>query len=72
MKTKQAKYTDYQGRKQWKVTHPAQKKSLTVTAPDRHSAMVAAAKVWSVRWQAIEFYDAVVVTPAATRKEAAS
>ena len=69
---KKTKYPDYQGRKQWKVTHPQQKKGVTVTAPDRHSAMVAAAKVWGVRWQAVEFYSAVVVTPAASVKEAAS
>ena len=49
-------FEGYRGTKRFTVSHPKHKKGLTVAAPNEDAAMVAAAKHWNTRWQAVEFY----------------
>lgn len=57
------RFEDYAGNKRFTVSHPKRKKDLTVAAPSADAAMVAAAKHWKTRWQAVEFYAYVTVVP---------
>lgn len=57
------RYADYQGKKQWSVRHPAHRSSVRVFAPTEEAAIVAAAEYWGERWQSIEFYSSVAVSP---------
>lgn len=57
-------YPGYSGKKRWLVYHPSHKRPIAVFAPTAQAAMVAAAGGWGCRWQSIEFYSNVKVTPA--------
>lgn len=61
---KSTTYPGYTGKKKWSVHHPRHAQPITVTAPTELTALVAAANGWGERWQSIEFYTAVTVTPA--------
>ena len=56
-------FEGYRGTKRFTVSHPKRKKDLTVAAPSEEAAMVAAAKHWDTRWQAVEFYAYAKVIP---------
>lgn len=51
----------YSGPRLYRVIWYARERALTVAAPTREAAMVAAAEAWDVRWQDLEFYDRVKV-----------
>lgn len=57
-------FPGYAGTKKWLVSHPRQAAAVRVTAPTAQAAIVAAASVWGVRWQSVEFYAYASVTPA--------
>ena len=50
------KFEKYEGAKRFDVTHPAHYGSVTVAAPDKEAAIVAAANFWGERWQDYNFY----------------
>ena len=63
-KTLKATYEGYAGKKLWKVTHPNYKASVTVSAPDSQSAIVAAAAALGTDWTAYAFCAYAKVSPA--------
>jgi len=64
-----AKYEKYAGRLRWFVTHPAHKYQITVAAPDKNSAIVAAADYWGERWQDPQFHQYCTVNRAERNKK---
>lgn len=56
-------YPGYSGKKKWSVRHPRHPQPIFVTAPTEQTAMIAAANGWGERWQSIEFYSLVEVSP---------
>lgn len=59
---KKVRYTDYEGNKRFLVSHPDQKSSVEVYAPDKNAALCAAAAYWNRRWQSISFYAYAIVS----------
>lgn len=57
-----ARYERYDGARRYSVSHPTYK-SLTVTAPDENSAIVAAAERWGAQWTKYDFYSLCEVKP---------
>ncbi len=51
----------YEGRRVWSVLWK-DRIPATVAAPTKEEAMIAAARFWGVRWQALDFYSEVVIT----------
>ena len=51
----QACFEDYRGKKIFLACHPKHR-SIKVCAPDKNSAIVAAAKYWGVKWTSYSFY----------------
>lgn len=49
-------YADYSGKKRFLVSHPDEKRKITVAAPTFDSAIVAAAKFWDRPWTEYRFY----------------
>lgn len=56
------RYPHYTGKKQWLVEHKRHGK-CRVFAPDKDSAIVAAAAVWQTAWTAESFYAFCEVSP---------
>lgn len=56
------RYLGYTGKKQWIVSHQKHGE-CRVFAPDKDSAMVAAAAVWRTAWTAEDFYTGCEVSP---------
>lgn len=57
------RFEDYTGDKKWIVSHP-DFKDVTVHAPDTTAALVAACKVWGVKWTQYSIYAFATVTRA--------
>lgn len=51
-----AVYTGYTGKKTFRVSHPKYQNDVTVRAPDKQTAVVAAASAWGAIWTKHEFY----------------
>ncbi len=54
----------YGGPRRWRVVWYARARALTVAAPTREAAMVAAAEAWGTRWQDRGYYDSVMIARA--------
>lgn len=63
MDIKAGRYEHYRGKKTWSVSHPGYGQ-CTVLAPDRDSAVVAAARVFGTQWTKTEFYTQCEVAKA--------
>lgn len=61
--TRSKTYEDYRGSKRFAVQHP-KFGTVTVAAPDRDSAMVAAARTWNTKWTNLDFYTVCTVSKA--------
>lgn len=60
------RYDHYRGKKTWSVKHPDHTRAVRVCAPDKDSALVAAAEYWRERWTALDFYTRCTVKEVAT------